>query len=91
MATTLSLYVDLKIRPLTTANSLEGFALPSYPILNGPSKPSSIKTLYPVIKVFKGGFTGVQFKEHESLEVSVKVRIGACGRSTAHIVRGFDL
>jgi hypothetical protein len=69
---------------------LLGFVLPSYPIVNYPSRPSSIITMYPVIRLLAGGETAVHCREHESREVSVKVRIGAEGTLIAQIVSGLD-
>jgi hypothetical protein len=44
-----------------------------------------------VIRVLAGGVTALQTTEHDSLDVSVRVKVGAAGKSTAQIIKGLDL
>jgi len=46
--------------------------------------------MYPVIRLNSGGVTAVHYKEQESREVSLKMRLVLLGRLIAKIVSGLD-
>ena len=43
------------------------------------------------MRVLEGEVTSLHTTEHDSLDVSVRVKVGAAGKSTAQIINGFDL
>ena len=44
-----------------------------------------------MISVLEGEVTADQTTEHDSLDVSVRVKVGAAGKSTAQMINGLDL